>query len=47
MPMWPLADVIGVSNGSAYYVLIALVKKGFMKIENLKITLAECNMLIF
>jgi EPS-associated MarR family transcriptional regulator len=30
-----LADAVGISNGSAYYVLKALVEKGFVKLENL------------
>ena len=29
-----LADVVGISNGSAYYVLKALVEKGFVKLES-------------
>ena len=29
-----LADAVGISNGSAYYVLKALVEKGFVKLEN-------------
>lgn len=29
-----VADAVGVSNGSAYYVLKALVDKGFVKLEN-------------
>ena len=32
-----LADKIGISNGSAYYVLTALVEKGFVKLGNFKI----------
>ena len=31
-----LADVVGISNGSAYYVLTALVEKGFVKLGNFK-----------
>ena len=31
-----IADVVGISNGSAYYVLTALVEKGLVKIENFK-----------
>ena len=31
-----IADKAGISNGSAYYVLAALVDKGFMKLENFK-----------
>ena len=27
---------VGISNGSAYYVLMALVEKGFVKLENFK-----------
>ncbi len=30
------ADAVGVSNGSAYYVLTALVEKGFVKLGNFK-----------
>ena len=29
-----VADVVGVSNGSAYYVLKALIEKGFVKLES-------------
>jgi len=28
-----LADAVGISNGSAYYVLKALIEKGFVKLE--------------
>ena len=31
-----VADAVGVSNGSAYYVLTALVEKGFVKLGNFK-----------
>jgi EPS-associated MarR family transcriptional regulator len=31
-----IAERVGVSNGSAYYVLTALVEKGFVKLENFK-----------
>ena len=31
-----IADVVGISNGSAYYVLTALVEKGLVKLENFK-----------
>ena len=31
-----IADTIGISNGSAYYVLRALVDKGFVKLDNFK-----------
>ena len=31
-----VADEVGISNGSAYYVLPALVKKGFVKLGNFK-----------
>tara|TARA_X000000950_G_scaffold288301_1_gene404345 strand:+ start:1065 stop:1457 length:393 start_codon:yes stop_codon:yes gene_type:complete len=31
-----IAKSIGVSNGSAYYVLSALINKGFVKLENFK-----------
>ena len=30
------ADTVGIANGSAYYVLAALVKKGFVKPEDFK-----------
>jgi len=29
-----IADAVGISNGSAYYVLKALIEKGFVKLEN-------------
>ena len=31
-----IADAVGISNGSAYYVLTALVEKGLVKLENFK-----------
>ncbi len=31
-----IADVVGISNGSAYYVLTALVEKGLVKLGNFK-----------
>ena len=31
-----VADTVGISNGSAYYVLSALVKKGLVKLEIFK-----------
>lgn len=31
-----VADAVGISNGSAYYVLAALAEKGFIKLENFK-----------
>jgi len=31
-----VADEVGISNGSAYYILTALVEKGFVKLENFK-----------
>ena len=31
-----IADKVGIANGSAYYVLTTLVKKGFVKLENFK-----------
>lgn len=31
-----VADAIGISNGSAFYVLSALVDKGFVKLSNFK-----------
>ena len=31
-----VADEVGISNGSAYYVLTALIEKGFIKLVNFK-----------
>ena len=31
-----IADAVGISNGGAYYVLTALIEKGFVKLENFK-----------
>lgn len=31
-----VADEVGISNGSAYYVLTALVERGFVKLKNFK-----------
>jgi len=31
-----VADEVGISNGSAYYVLTAFVEKGFVKLGNFK-----------
>ena len=31
-----LAQEIGISNGSAYYLLISLIDKGFVKLSNFK-----------
>ena len=31
-----VADAVGITNGSAYYVLTALVEKGLVKLENFK-----------
>jgi EPS-associated MarR family transcriptional regulator len=31
-----LAQKVGISNGSAYYLLISLIDKGFVKFENFK-----------
>ncbi len=31
-----VADAVGISNGSAYYVLNALIDKGLVKLENFK-----------
>ena len=31
-----VADAVGISNGSAYYILSALVDKGFVKLSNFK-----------
>ena len=31
-----VAEAVGISNGSAYYVLTALIEKGLVKLENFK-----------
>lgn len=31
-----IAEMVGISNGAAYYVVTALIKKGFLKLENFK-----------
>jgi len=31
-----LAEKVGISNGSAYYLLTSLIDKGFVKLENIK-----------
>ena len=31
-----IADKVGIANGSAYYVLTALIERGFVKLENFK-----------
>ena len=31
-----IAEIVGISHGSAYYILIALIEKGFVKLENFK-----------
>lgn len=31
-----IAQKVGISNGSAYYLLISLIDKGFIKLENFK-----------
>ena len=31
-----IAKKVGISNGSAYYLLISLIDKGFIKLENFK-----------
>jgi predicted ArsR family transcriptional regulator len=31
-----VADIVGISNGSAYYILAALVDKGFVRLSNFK-----------
>ena len=31
-----ISDIVGIANGSAYYVLNALVEKGFVKLGNFK-----------
>ena len=36
-----VADEVGISNGSAYYVLTALVEKGFVKLGNFKKSLRK------
>jgi len=35
MSMRQIADEVGISNGSAYYVLTALEEKSFVKLGNL------------
>ena len=36
LSMRQVANAVGISNGSAYYLLTALVEKGFVKLENFK-----------
>ena len=36
-----VAEAVGISNGSAYYVLTALVEKGLVKLENFKKNLVK------
>ena len=36
MPSRRVADIVGISNGSAYYVLTALIEKGLVKLEKFK-----------
>ena len=36
MSLRQIADKVGIANGSAYYVLAALVEKGFVKLGNFK-----------
>ena len=31
-----IAQKVGISNGSAYYLLLSLINKGFVKLENFK-----------
>ena len=31
-----IAEMVGISNGAAYYVVTELIKKGFLKLENFK-----------
>ena len=38
-----VADKVGISNGSAYYVLKALIEKGFVKLVNFKKNPREGN----
>ena len=40
---WQVADEVGISNGSAYYVLTALVGKGFVKLGNFKNNLGKAR----
>ena len=42
-----VADEVGISNGSAYYVLTALVEKGFVKLGISRRTRARVSMPIF
>ena len=36
MPSRKVADIVGISNGSAFYILAALVDKGFLKLRKVK-----------
>ena len=36
MSIRQVADEVGISNGSAYYVLTALIEKGFVKLDSFK-----------
>jgi EPS-associated MarR family transcriptional regulator len=36
MTSWELVQKVGISNGSAYYLLTSLVDKGFVKFANFK-----------
>ena len=38
-----VADEVGISNGSAYYVLTALVEKGFVKLGNFNKKPRKCQ----
>jgi len=36
MTSWAIAQKVGVSNDTAYYLLISLIEKGFVKYANFK-----------
>ena len=42
-----IAEKIGISNGSAYYCVKALISKGMIKLKNFKNHKNKSNMLIF
>jgi DNA-binding IclR family transcriptional regulator len=42
-----LAQKVGISNGSAYYLLISLIDKGFVKFANFKKSHKRQNILIY
>ena len=42
-----IAQKVGISNGSAYYLLTSLIDKGFIKLENFKKSDKRQNILIY